>query len=369
MFIRPELCTGCGACAKACPWDAIRMAPRSGNGPTSDGRSAMVALKCDLCRGLDGPECVSACPTDAIFRLDPARDVVEVRAAVGKKEHPKRDRGSSSRRSARVLLWLGIVPPLVALDQSLPGGGGHGARLWLGILGAALVVALSGHAVLKRVPPVRRRVRRAISRPVGVSALSPFVALHVATGGLAAACVFLHAGFFVPGGALGLLALSFWAAALSGAFGAAVYRVLPERLSRLERRSTLPEDEPAEREASLDRLHAAVSGTNPALKELVRGVLLPYARSWSGAFVLAAGGRALAREEAALLARIDAALGGRKSERLTGLRELVVTAVEMRSQRARRILCSLLRGWLPLHLVLCALVLVLLALHVAGAVR
>ncbi len=28
VFIREELCTGCGDCAKACPWDNIRMAPR-----------------------------------------------------------------------------------------------------------------------------------------------------------------------------------------------------------------------------------------------------------------------------------------------------------------------------------------------------
>ncbi|MEJ7731364.1 MAG: cyclic nucleotide-binding domain-containing protein [Polyangiaceae bacterium] len=28
VFIRDALCTGCGACAKACPWDNIQMAPR-----------------------------------------------------------------------------------------------------------------------------------------------------------------------------------------------------------------------------------------------------------------------------------------------------------------------------------------------------
>jgi Fe-S-cluster-containing dehydrogenase component len=362
-----ERCTGCGACAKACPWDAIRMAPRPGGGRAADGPSATVAVKCDLCRGLDGPECVSACPTDAIFRLDPARDVVEVRAAVGKKDGAKRVRAATRLLPARVVMALALVPPLVALDRSLPGGGGQGARLVAGVLAAALVVGLAGQAAIKRVPSVRHRARRVLSRSSDVSTVSPFVALHATSGWVAFACVFLHAGFSVPEGPLGLLALSFWGVALSGAFGAAVYRALPERLTRLERRSTLPEDEPAQREALLDRLHASVSGANPAQKALVRGFLLPYARSWGGAALLAAGGRALASEEAAVLARIDVVLGGRKSERLAGIRELVLTAVEMRAERARRLLRALLRSWLPLHLALSTLVLVVLALHVAGA--
>ncbi len=42
VFIRPELCTGCGNCAKACPWENIQMAPRAGAG------SARVCRR--LCR-------------------------------------------------------------------------------------------------------------------------------------------------------------------------------------------------------------------------------------------------------------------------------------------------------------------------------
>ncbi len=39
VFIREELCTGCGACAKACPWDNIQMAPRplAARGPLGAG--------------------------------------------------------------------------------------------------------------------------------------------------------------------------------------------------------------------------------------------------------------------------------------------------------------------------------------------
>src|SRR5207248_2957166 len=74
VFIRESLCIGCGACAKACPWDNVQIAPRSqsarkrlplvaGAAPLSD----LVAVKCDLCRDVaSGPACVSACPTDAL---------------------------------------------------------------------------------------------------------------------------------------------------------------------------------------------------------------------------------------------------------------------------------------------------------------
>src|SRR5208282_5096057 len=49
-----ELCTGCGACAKACPWDNIQMAarPLTALSPAG-GTYAEIAVKCDLCRGYE----------------------------------------------------------------------------------------------------------------------------------------------------------------------------------------------------------------------------------------------------------------------------------------------------------------------------
>ncbi len=366
-----DLCTGCGACAKACPWDAIRMTPRPRHQQAGAvvGKSAEVAVKCDLCRGHDGPECVSACPTDAIFRLEPARDVVEVRAAVGPKPVARRAEASPRRWLYARALLLALVPPFMALDRSLPSGAGHGPRLAAGVLAALLVLVLGAHAVVKRVSSVRRRIRRVLGRSAAASTVAPLVVLHTLTGVAAAACVFLHAGFVVAGGLAGALALAFWGVATSGALGAVVYRWLPERLSRIERTSNLPEDEPVEREALLDGLHAVVSGANPAKKELVRRILLPYAGAWSGSLALAMSGRTLGAEEASLTTRIERVLGGRKSARLTDLEKLVRTAVEMRALRARRVLRLLLRAWLPVHLAGSALAFVLLVLHVVGAVR
>jgi Fe-S-cluster-containing hydrogenase component 2 len=83
-------CIGCGNCEKNCPYGNIFMvhpkAPRTlldwvrsllnlGAAPeekrVDPGRT--VAVKCDLCRGIDGgPACVRSCPTGAAIRLEPA---------------------------------------------------------------------------------------------------------------------------------------------------------------------------------------------------------------------------------------------------------------------------------------------------------
>jgi len=48
-----DLCTGCGDCVSACPFDAIWISPLDGK-----------AHKCDLCKG--NPKCVEWCPHDAL---------------------------------------------------------------------------------------------------------------------------------------------------------------------------------------------------------------------------------------------------------------------------------------------------------------
>ena len=47
------LCTGCGQCARACPFGAIKIDPAS-----------QKAYKCELCD--EDPACAAICPTDAI---------------------------------------------------------------------------------------------------------------------------------------------------------------------------------------------------------------------------------------------------------------------------------------------------------------
>jgi hypothetical protein len=182
---------------------------------------------------------------------------------------------------------------------------------------------------------------------------------------LTIAAVLGHAGLRVPQNPAGSLALAFWAVSLLGCFGALAYRLVPRRLARLERRGDLPEDLAAERKALLDRLFVQASGRDELVKAIAARVLVPYARAVLGPLALLASGRSLADEEARLHARIDAMRQGRGQGRLSGLPELVRTAVELRALPVRRVLTALLRGWLPLHMVVSAVGLALLGLHVA----
>jgi len=80
VVINDATCIGCSACAKNCPYDAIRMVDirdRKG-GFIRDAATAQPiqkATKCDLCIDqLGGPACQRACPHDALVRVD-MRDV------------------------------------------------------------------------------------------------------------------------------------------------------------------------------------------------------------------------------------------------------------------------------------------------------
>ncbi|HEV8548371.1 MAG TPA: cyclic nucleotide-binding domain-containing protein, partial [Polyangiaceae bacterium] len=209
-----ELCTGCGACAKACPWDAVRMQPRVGNAP---GKSPLVAAKCDLCAGREGPECVSACPTDAILRLDPARDLVEARALFGGKSAPARAR--PRRRLRALLLLAALVPPLLAVSRSAAVAFSRERAFATGALAGVLSLVLLAHGVVKRARPVRAWLRRRASQRRG-RGLGPFVTAHALLGVMTLALVLAHGGTGPAHGAAGALRLVFWLLAASGASGA-----------------------------------------------------------------------------------------------------------------------------------------------------
>jgi hypothetical protein len=324
-----------------------------------------VATKCDLCVGRDGPECVSACPTGAIFRAEPARDFVELGAALGAAGAPA-ERRPQRTRWVRALAFGACLPALVAI--ACLGSGVSRWRTQSGVLAAVVCTALVAHAAVKRIDRVRAFVRQRLPLPLR-GGLRPLVLAHSLGGVLAVALVLWHTRGQLSQGTAGALALVFWLLAAAGGFGALVYRVLPERLTRLERRSGLPEDRPVELDALRQRLFSGLSEQNAALKELARRVLVPYAQAAWGPLALIVSGRTLAEEEAALLARVASLLAGRKSERLGGASELVATSVALRALVARKWLERALGAWLPAHLVLAALFFVLLAAHVLGVAR
>jgi hypothetical protein len=150
--------------------------------------------------------------------------------------------------------------------------------------------------------------------------------------------------------------------------GAIVYRALPRRLARIERHGALPEDLAHERERLVDRLHREASGRDELVKRIMLKVLLPYARALGGPVLLVLSNRTLKEEERRLQTQIAQMLQGRGKERLDGLDELVRIVVELRALPARRALTALLRGWLPAHALVTAMLIALLVLHVAGAI-
>lgn len=371
VFIREDLCTGCGSCAKACPWDNIQIAPRA------DKKSAYpdVAVKCDLCAGSPaGPACVAACPTQAIARIDPNEAFIELRNAPrspatilgrAKENEPgKRSQGEGTKDG------LGLFPHKVAGWPWVSGAAAAGLGLaaaaaspWTsGVVAGVLVVLLVAYAGVKRAP-------RLIARLPGKSTLARRLYIaHLAIGMLAVGAAVAHTHGAAPGNVAGALTLTMMLALASGALGGVLHVVLPPRLARLERGSVLPEELASRRRALDERIFTQLSGRSEVVKTLYGRVLRPYRAARLGAIGLALSGRRLREEEKRVHAALQALLGGRKSERLDGIDELVRLVVEHRAVGALQLLTVALRGWLPVHLGAAAAAMVLLIVHVVAVV-
>jgi Fe-S-cluster-containing dehydrogenase component/CRP-like cAMP-binding protein len=383
VFIREELCTGCGACAKACPWDNIQMAvrPFDARRPLgAPGEFGELAVKCDLCRTYEAPACVQSCPTESIFRINPAEEIADVRALF-------RGEGPEATRAAK-----GSGAPLVAgaaiasLGVGLVGVIMHGRGLWwptrglglyAGLAAALTMLLLLAYALPKRGVRLwmKRREKAAEgaapkAKRAATSVTRPQLSLHLALGLFAPGLALAHAPWSsasrqsLGGALLATLVTS----SIAGAFTALAYTLIPARLARLERTAALPEDFTAARRELHDRLYREVSGKSELVKKLFERVLLPYVQSKAGPLLLVLSGRRLREEERALRERIDLLLEGRGKERLAGLAELIKIVVELRSLPAQRWLLRTLRVGLPLHIVTFGLAAVLLALHVVFAV-
>jgi Fe-S-cluster-containing dehydrogenase component len=342
VHIREELCTGCGSCAKACPWDNVHMAPRDDKRRlTVVQASAQVAVKCDLCHDRkNGPACVSACPTDAIVRIDPSVELDEVRAVLDKRApRPTTTNGRSLRATAIVSASsIASAGAFFALDGSPRLGG---------VVLLLLFAALAFYAVAKRV--LRARLR-------------PHFVAHLALGATSLGVALAHARGHSA------LALAFWGAAALGIAAGVLGALVPRRLARIERSAKLPEELGAALRDLDARVFRELSGTSDLLKGLWVRLLGPFSRSplvLARVCLVAPSQRAM-RED--LVARVRSITNG-DDERLTGLDRLASIAVERQALRAQRFLVAPLRGVAFAHVVVVCALAVLVVLHVIAELR
>jgi Fe-S-cluster-containing dehydrogenase component/CRP-like cAMP-binding protein len=340
VFIREDLCTGCGRCAKACPWENIQLAPRR-----DELAFPAVAVKCDLCRGDGGgPACVAACPTEAVARIDPSTAFAPLAARTVLPDRTK--------------AWPWALGALL-------GGMGMAALplgKWAsGIILLVLFTLLTAYAVGKRVRgAVRLRRMHGFARYAYIT--------HLSLGALACGVVKNHAAWPAPPNAAGALTMAIALAALTGALGALVAFVIPPVLSRVERSSVLPEELAARPRELDEKIFATLSGKTDLVKTLFVKILRPYHRSMFGPLLLVLTRRTLREEEKAVRRRLDFLMGSKKRD-VAGLDDLVRLVVEHRAARAQRLLTWVLRGWLVPHLGATAAAIVLLALHVFAVMR
>ncbi|MFK7737705.1 MAG: 4Fe-4S dicluster domain-containing protein [Pirellulaceae bacterium] len=90
--INDKTCIGCSGCAQSCPYDNIRMVTAQDERGRAkvdqkSGLPILRASKCDLCSSSNsGPACQTACPHDALVRLDLSNP-----DQLGKWTHGRRD--------------------------------------------------------------------------------------------------------------------------------------------------------------------------------------------------------------------------------------------------------------------------------------
>ncbi|HSQ67534.1 MAG TPA: cyclic nucleotide-binding domain-containing protein [Polyangiaceae bacterium] len=362
VYIREDLCTGCGSCAKACPWDNIRMVPR----PVPSDRHqlpVMVAVKCDLCRerspdGEPDPACVSACPTGAVLRIDPTEAFEEVRAVLGKKVGAASGAARAPARSPLALAMLAAASlaafGVYALGRAMPRG--YSGALLLG-----LVLALGGYGLVKRFAAhAPRSARRLVAG-------RPHYLAHLGLGVLSFGVAAAHARPNEPGASA--LGLAVFVTGALGVVAALLGVAVPRRLTALERAAILPE-QTGERGRELDaRLFRDLTGKSDLLKGLYARVLRPFARSpWVLArMVVLAPPQRASRER--LTERVVALVGAADDERLEGLEGLVALVVERQALRAQRVLHATMRGAAFTHVVLAVGLALLVVMHLVAQVR
>lgn len=331
-------CTGCGQCARSCPYGAVQIGPAPTGGPTG----ALLARKCDGCASVatratvGGPACVAACPSAALTRH--AVGTTDVGPAV--RGRPALARGA---RAHAVAVAVGLA--CAALVGGALAGAGAG-RVAAGGVAFAALAATGVLSAVKRGRTPRSALGRApaaaLVARVGTPARAALLA-HEALGVLFAVAVVAHARP-VRGTPLGLALLALSAATVvTGAAGLVGALTIPRRLARLAgAHAETPRAARAREERRVDAVFAAVSGASPTVKDAYARHLEPTLRGARAAAWEALGGEGRATE--ARLRRVVAGRGsavnagdvgdvGDEQGRLAALARLAAEAAAARAAR------------------------------------
>lgn len=403
--INAATCIGCGDCATQCPYNAISMIERSAskNGveksfiakvfspfniaqdktpPPVTQTEDLLAIKCNLCKGTglnpqgaksEAYSCEENCPTGALLRVNPREYFDEVHETIGLIRQSKTHAIGVNihKRDIKATLWhlfgmllivafggaAGYATYRFSQDIALSPGTWVTMRWLTGLtgLGAILWVMLY---------PFRRKVYR---RRAG--ALRYWMLSHIYLGVIAGILLLIHGGTSSGGLLTTCLMVSFDMVIFSGLFGAAVYAIVPRLMIKIEREPLLLEDLEARREELRAELVKASEQTeNPELKRLIERKVR---RQFLGLIYLF---RQYFKQEdlptmlAAARARFRSAAEGMSRVDDTRLMEAVENAATLRRVDALIYMHQLLKLWLPPHVLFTALMLILMAVHIAQVV-
>jgi Fe-S-cluster-containing dehydrogenase component len=404
--IDPKTCIGCSDCATQCPYDAISMIARPDvkNGAEKRGLSRLfsvfslaepslplavvqtenlLAVKCNLCHGTgmnppgatrEAYSCEENCPTGALVRVNPREYFDELNETIGavarSRTHAVGENIHKFDLIATIWHLIGIAAigiggglaiwatTTFSQDLSLMGPGGWLTMRWLtGLTGLASIVWVMAY-------PMRKQIYR---RRAG--ALRYWMLSHIYIGVLAGVLLLVHGGTSSGGLLTTSLMISFDLVIASGLFGALCYVIVPRLMTRIEREPLLIEDLEARRkELRAELMRTTDETTNPQLKELIQlkvrrrflglGYLLRQYSRREDLNTMLADARSEFRSAAEAMDRHDDAR----------LMDAVENAATLRRVDALIYLHTLLKLWVPPHVLFTSIMLVLMVIHIIQVV-
>lgn len=406
--IDPATCIGCFDCATQCPYDAITMVPRVGNGGNGDlpkgfdllgtlkrvlrsetppgalpltPSDDVVAIKCNLCEHTPlNPQgakrqaysCEENCPTGALVRVNPVEYFSEVDATQGlifqDQTHAFGRNIHKSDPIAKALQLSGVVVILIASIAAIWGLARYGfdgviAGSWLTMRWLTGLIGLVGVAAVMTYP-MRKQVYR---RRAG--ALRYWLLIHLYVGALAAVILLLHAGTRTGGLLTTSLYITFDLCIASGLFGLVAYIVAPRILTSIEGDPLLIEDLVGRRDELKKELAKIEEDSEGWLRDEIEdqvvkrfqtfGFLMRQFTKREPLTVLLADAREPFKERVSRMAT--------KDERMH-LLSAIETTVTLRRLDALIYLHRLLKIWLAPHVISTSIMLALMIVHVIQVV-